>query len=168
LLVRQSTLESEVSVPVFRQPGRHKATLCHQGDLPNALADIRVIEQGEWHHLARSMTWAAVLEDNRSNILGKGRCRDPGRASVVMRTRDLTSRERQHSEGDFRRKKRSHSYDLTESSVAAFGRSRFVVRISHAPSGARCSRTSSMKLLTRKMPRPVPFRRFSRPSRRRW
>ena len=115
---------------MFRQPGRHEAALRHHGDLPNALADISVIEQGEWHHLARPMTWAAVLEDDRRNILGKGRRGDPGRASVVVRTWGLTSGERQPSERDSRRKKRSHGQVLTESSVDVFGWSRFVMRIS--------------------------------------
>src|SRR5262249_17390538 len=38
---------------------------------------------------------------------------------------------------------------------------RFVMRISIPPSGARCRLTSSMKLRMRKMPRPLDFSRFS-------
>ena len=99
---------SEVAITAFRLPRGHESTLRHRRDLPNVRADIGVIEQGKWHHLARPVAGTAVLEDNRSNIFGKGRTGDAGRAPVVMRTRCLASRERQPSERDSTGKKGSH------------------------------------------------------------
>src|SRR4029077_1081615 len=98
LFMRQSALQREIAVARLRQPWRHHPTLRHLGDLSNVLADVRVIEQRKWHHLAGPMTWAAALEDNRRNIAGKGGCGDTARASVGVRTRSLTTgeRERQH------------------------------------------------------------------------